>query len=431
MITRLRIHRRPRIHMYMLRRTPRTRSQSRTHKHVIQGLRIHIKQIRILLRLRQPQRLIQFPQPRHRRKRPQRLHGAKFVIIARRHDFCICVRVENGTDEGAEDLCLGDALRDAVVDGRARVAVERGTSAFGRPVVVEGEKCALASYRFPVCCQGSAGGVPGGVGGIDDAWVVAEGGPGEDFVGLRAGACGAVDETDAVGFVEVCGANVAAGLAAVLVVYGGEVDEAVVGAGGEGVDGVAESGQCDVCGDNSVVHCAVVVLDLLEEEEIRGFQVLHDVGGDGLEIVGSGLEVLDIVLAYSDTITRPAGLQSGRRWYSRTSRRDSSDHGSGENSVEAKALSDHTSDLFQRITQESRRGVCRAIEWAADENGFGVCITIAHGQASAKIFACRIPLPNHPGVVEAVWSTESAWSTDGHELSAQALPKVDSILTRV
>lgn len=90
--------------------------------------------------------------------------------------------------------------------------------------------------------------------------------------GFGSRTCGGVEEGEAGGVVEVGGADVGAGLAAVGVVDEGVDDGEGVSGGSvrDGGDGGDEGGEGGGGGGGAVVGGAGVVLDFLEEEEVGG-----------------------------------------------------------------------------------------------------------------------------------------------------------------
>jgi hypothetical protein len=110
---------------------------------------------------------------------------------------------------------------------------------------------------------------------------------------LRAAAWIWVVEADGVGAVEVGVADVAAWLATFLVVEWVDIDPFI----GDGRASVRESGdeggEGEIGGDYAVVCSAVVVLNFLEEEDVRGSEVVDDLSGDIVERVVRRIEVFD------------------------------------------------------------------------------------------------------------------------------------------
>jgi hypothetical protein len=133
---------------------------------------------------------------------------------------------------------LGQTIFDTPVDRRSRITMETAAPALRSKVDVHSEKhirllsVARAADDLPLRDEGLAAGRPRGVGRVDAAWVVLEGRPVEDGVGIgRAAGVGLV-EADERWLVQVRGADVAAGCAAVFVVDGDDVGEGVGGAAG-------------------------------------------------------------------------------------------------------------------------------------------------------------------------------------------------------
>lgn len=200
----------------------------------------------------------------------------------------------------SSDVGLLGALLDGQVDRRAQVTLQRGTATLGLPVDIDGEEVVLAVQRLPLGGEGLAARVPGKVGRVDAAGVVLQGRAGENLVGIQRATRVGLAQTQNVGPVQVSDADIATGLAAILLVEGVDGSESVVDAA-YGLDGGSQGGERDVGIDDAVVGGAVVVLDLLEEQDVGGLEVVVDVAGDVLDVLGvAGGKVLNAVVADSD-----------------------------------------------------------------------------------------------------------------------------------
>lgn len=196
---------------------------------------------------------------------------------------------------GQEKVCgthssshvLVGALLDALVHRRTLVAVESGRAALAAHVDVDGKENLAALLGPPLSGEGLAAVVVGRVGGVDAAGVELELGAVEDLVGVEAAALVGLVELDDVGAVHVGLADVATGLATVLVVDGLDLGEVVVDARGL-ADGIGEGGEGHVGRGNAVVGRAGVVLDLLEEDEIGQAELVDDLIDDAGQVLGVG-----------------------------------------------------------------------------------------------------------------------------------------------
>ena len=130
----------------------------------------------------------------------------------------------------------------------------------------------------------------------------------------RRAAARAVDEREAaVGAEEEADADVAARLAAVLVVDRVDLAE-LVGRPAGGRDGGDELVERRGGIDDAVVGGAVVVLDLLEREDVRRAQVVDDQAGERLELRRgvARVEVLDVERADRELVRARARVVTSR-----------------------------------------------------------------------------------------------------------------------
>lgn len=131
---------------------------------------------------------------------------------------------EGGTYCG--DFSLSLPVVHAAVDGRSRIAVQRGAPAFAAEMDVHGEEDVLAIQSLERGSQRLAARGPcGSVLRVDSAWVVLQFGAGKGFIGVGAGARIRVPQAHDRGVVEVRDADVAPWLATVAVVYRVDIHE--------------------------------------------------------------------------------------------------------------------------------------------------------------------------------------------------------------
>ncbi len=174
--------------------------------------------------------------------------------------------------------------------------------------------------------------------------------------------------------VEVRLADVATRLAAVGVGDGVDGGEGV-GDAADGADGFDEGGEGGVGGDDAVVGGAGVVLDFLDEEEVGGFEVVCDVGGDLGEVGGGRGEVLDVVAADGDGGAFACAAEGGGG-DGRGGEGGRFDGGQGEDVVEAECLLDHAGDVLELVAHLGGGGVLGAVERGADDDGLWVRVWV-------------------------------------------------------
>lgn len=314
--------------------------------------------------------------------------------------------------------------------------MQRRRAALGRKVHINSEEGLVHGSvdGAPLRDKGLAAGVPRRVCGVDAARVILERGALEDLVGVECAARVRLVELDDVGLVEVRDADVAARLASVLSVDGVD-DDPIVYNTGLGLDGCRQGGEGEVGGDDTVVGSAVVVLDLLDEDEVGRLEVVHDVGGDGGEVGDGRREVLDVVVADGDAPAVAAADEGGGGRVVGGVLCDC-DAGQGEDAVEAKGVCDDAGDLGELVAHLGL-GVLCAVEGGANDDGLGVGVLfpvlvacmiqrrekdftlVRHGETAVRIAAGDGPVANDPGVAVLVGARDADGALDGDELAAQ------------
>lgn len=136
---------RPRVDMDVL--IPSTFLDPRADIHMIQGLSVHVKSVRVPLLRSDADNLVQLGQARDLRKGRERLHKSELVEVACSYDCCrgingedfgnellssvsICAwRLWEGASAYACDICLDQSIAHDAVDRRPQVALQARTAA--------------------------------------------------------------------------------------------------------------------------------------------------------------------------------------------------------------------------------------------------------------------------------------------------------------
>lgn len=390
MITRHILRAHPSANMHVLKvlltHLPR---RPRASIHMIQLLLARSESVSIPLVLRNLGHNVQILKPRNFDEAAQGLNHSELVEITSGDNGGVLVLLENLGDESTGHFGLAGAFFDAVVDGRAGVAFQRGGAAFAGPVVVDCKEGAAAVDHFPVRGEGFAR-VGESLAVVDAAGVEAQRRAGEDFVPVSGAARGAFHETDDARVVEVGCLDVAAGCAAVLVVDGVDVDPEVVNVG-EAADFLSQGGEGQICVGDAVVGCAGAVLDFLQEHDGGSVEIVNDVLGDVGQVGAVRFEVLDVVGAEGQAVAFAVGGDG--RW-GRESVDRALDLGAGlrEDGVEAKDICDDAGDVFELVTELGSVRVAAAIERCTDDNGFGVGVAVGDGEATLGVLSRYLPV---------------------------------------
>lgn len=324
--------------------------------------------------------------------------------------------------------------------------MEGGRAALAAHVHIDGEEDLAALLGLPLGGEGLAAVIVRRVAGVDAAGVVLERRAVEDLVGVGAAALVGLVEVQDVGAVQVRLADVAAGLAAVLVVEGVDVGEVVAHARlslqSSGQRAQREAGRGD-----AVVGRARVVLDLLDEDEIGEAELVHNLVDDAGQMGRVGGQVLRVVGRDSDA-TAVAGAVEGYGRKLGGGFGNGGDGGKRQEAVKAKGVVDDTSDVAKVVAELRVVGVLRAIQGSADDDGLGIGIwyeisnnsqngTVAvltpfkHGDTAVSIDTSGAPVAAHPDVAKVVGTAGLVRTLDGDELAYQALPKVQTVLGRL
>lgn len=360
--------------------------------HVVEGLAVHVKQVAVALLGRGVDHVVHVHEARLLGKDAHRLDLGKLVKVARGDDARLGVPGEDLGNEGlvyvsfgvllvraimktySSSLVLAGALLNALVHRRTLVAVEGGRAAFAAHVHVDGEE-RLAPFldRLPLRDERLAAVIVGRVGGVDAAGVVFERRAVDDLVGVGAAALVGLVELEHVNAVQVGLADVATGLAAVFVVDGRDLGEVVGDAGGR-QERVGEGSKGEAGRGDAIVSRARIVLDLLQENEIRQAELVDKLVNNAGQMGRVRSEVLSVVRGDGDALTVTSAVEGHRRELGvglgrgRNSRE-------GKQTVEAKGIGDNTGNITQVVAELGVAGVLGAIERSADDDGLriGIC----------------------------------------------------------
>lgn len=239
---------------------------------------------------------------------------------------------------------------------------------------VDGEEGVVAVESLPRGDEGLAAVVPGRVGRVDAAGVVLELGAREHLVGRRRVARVGVAQLEHVGPEQIRDTDVAARRAAVLVVDRRDVGVVVRHAAQIG-DGRCQGREGHVRLDDAVVRLAVVVLDLLDEEQVGSEQIVDNMVSDIADVgCVAGRKVLNVVVGHCQ-----AGAYSiaGKGCWVRKGWAQRLDHGDvcqWQDMVEPVHLRDDTGDIVKLVTELAVGRVVCAVERISDSDRLRVAI---------------------------------------------------------
>lgn len=238
---------------------------------------------------------------------------------------------------------------------------------------VDGEEGLLAAVDGPPLGHNRlTARIPRRVGRVDTPGVILEQGPLENLVCVDAAALVRLVQLDDIGTVEVCAADVAAGLTAIYAILRLHLGKVILDAASL-KEALGERGEGKVGADNAVVGGARAILNLLEDDEIGSAQLVDDLVNDLGEVRAIGGEVLGVVGGDGDTL---AGALAGEAdsVVLGGGIADGGDVGEGEDAVETKGVVDDSGDVAVIVAHLGVIRVRSAIERSADDNGLGVGI---------------------------------------------------------
>ena len=342
----------------------------------------------------------------------------------------------------SSDLSLLCALLNTLVDRSTGVTVDRSRTTLASKVHVDGEERLLGSLdRLPHGNKGLTAVIPSSVCGINAARVVLEGRAVEHLVGSIGSSGVGLDELDNVRSVQECCANVATRLTTVLVVHGIDLSPGVLDTAGF-LNTISKGRQCQVGRNNTVIGGTRVVLNFLQEDQVRSAQLVDDLLNNEREVSRLGVEVLSVVVGDGDTLARVlAGEANGRVLGIRAllglggSQR--------KNAIEAKGVGDNTGDFSDVVTELGVVGILGTVEWRANGDGLGVGIymvssasisivvishtTVKHGQTTMTVQTRDLPVTPDPEITIVVGAADGIGAPNGDELTREALPKVQTV----
>lgn len=170
--------------------------------------------------------------------------------------------------------------------------------------------------------------------------------------------------------IEIGLADIATGLATVGVGDRVDVGPRVINLA-ERTDGVGQGDKRGVGRDDAVIGRAALVLNLLNEDQVRGAHVVDDVGGNLGQVSRVGCEVLNVVAANGEGLALPAAAEAGGRGGSR-GRSGGFESCQWEDGVETEGLGDDACDGLQLIAHLVGVRVLGAVQGSANDDNFRV-----------------------------------------------------------
>lgn len=169
-----------------------------------------------------------------------------------------------------------------------------------------------------------------------------------------------LDELNSIRTVEIGLANVTTGLTAILVVVRLDLGPLVNNTAGL-LDAIGQSSESLVGGNNTIIGSATVVLNFLEEKQVRCSQLLNDLLDDERQVSRCRVEVLGVIVCNCDALARSLAGEADGRMFS-VGRLADLGGSQGKNAIEAKGVGDHASDVTNIVAEFSVTRVLGAIE---------------------------------------------------------------------
>lgn len=268
----------------------------------------------------------------------------------------------------------------------------------------------------------------------------------EHLVDISSTALVGVVELDHVGAVDVGHADVTTGGTTILVVDGHNLS-VIIDNAAERLNPGSERVKGHVSCHGAVVGSTRVVLDLLQEDEVRGLHLLDNLGSDAFHVDGAGVEIASVVVGDADA-TAVARRFERDGWVVGSSILLGRDSRKGQNTVETKGVVNQASNVAEEVTHLGVIRVSGPIGRGSNDDGLGVGIctsrsetrtrrssrsrgkltTIEHSQTTMAIDASSLPITAHPDIAKLVGTTNLVNILDGDKLTNKALPEVHSIL---
>lgn len=274
----------------------------------------------------------------------------------------------------SSNFVLLSALLNALVHGRTLVTVESRRTALAAHVDIDGEEDLAAALRLPLRSEGLAAVVVGRVGRVDAARIVLELRPVEDLVGVQAAALVGLVQLDDVGAEQVGLTNVAARLAAILVVDGLNLGK-VVSDSGCLLNGAREGGEGYVGRSHAVIGGPRVVLDLLDEDEIGVAELVDNLVNNARKMGRVRCQVLRIVGSDGHTSAVAGAVEGDGRVFER-SLGDRGHSSQRENAVEAKIVVNDTGNVAEIVAEFGIGWVLGTVKRSTHGDGLWVGIYI-------------------------------------------------------
>lgn len=217
-----------------------------------------------------------------------------------------------------------------------------------------------APDRLPLSGKRLAAVVPDRVGWINATRVELKRRAVENSIDIAGTSLVGLDELNNVRAVEVRLTNVTTGLATVNVVVGHNLSPLIHDTAGR-FNTIGKSSEGLVSRHDTIVGSAAVVLDLLEEDQVRSAQLLDDLSNNKRQVSRLGVQVLSVVVSDGDALAGPlAGETDGRVLRVRSL---ADFNGSKrKDTVETKGVCHNARDLANKVTELGVVGVLCTVQ---------------------------------------------------------------------
>jgi hypothetical protein len=229
------------------------------------------------------------------------------------------------------------AFLDTLVHRSASISVQGSRATLATKVDVDSKERLLCTLdRLPLSYERLAAIIPGRVGRVNSSRVVLERGTIDNGVDVVRSTLIGLDELNSIRTVEISLANVTAGLATILVVVRLDLSPFVNNTAGL-LNTVGQGSESLIGGNDTIIGSATVVLNFLEEKQVRSSQLLNDLLDDKRQVCRSRVEVLGVVVCNGDALARALAGEADGRVLS-VGRLANLGGSQGKNAIEAKGV---------------------------------------------------------------------------------------------